>query len=85
MIIGLTVEKSLIVRKENVITKFINKIKNIFSGKSNYEKKVKSYETVISTLSEESDSKIESIRNNTIDFLAEIKVSKENINNKQSA
>lgn len=84
-IIGLTVEKSLIVRKENVITKFINKIKNIFSGKSNYEKKVKSYETVISTLSEESDSKIESIRNNTIDFLAEIKVSKENINNKQSA
>lgn len=84
-IIGLTVEKALIVRKENPISKFINKIKNIFSGKSNYEKKVKTYETVISTLSEESGSKIESIRNNTIDFLAEIKVSKDNINSKQSA
>lgn len=84
-IIGLTVEKSLIVRKENAITKLINKIKNIFSGKSNYDKKVKTYETVISTLSQESESKIESIRNSTIDFLAEIKVSKDNINSKQSA
>ena len=84
-IVDATVEKSLVIRKENIITKFINKIKNMFSGKANYEKKVKAYETVISSLSEESTSKIDSIRNNTIDFLAEIKVVKDDINSKQSA
>lgn len=84
-ILDSTIEKSLVVRKESIISKFINKIKNIFSGKANYEKKVKSYETIISSLSENSTSKIDLIRDNTIDLLAEIKVAKDNINSKQSA
>lgn len=83
-IIDSVVEKSLTVKKESVFSKIFSKIINIFSGKSNFEKKVKVYESAITSLKEESTTKLESIREKTIDFLAEIKVMKEDLNKKSA-
>lgn len=79
-IINENVEDSLLIVKENVITKLINKVTNIFSGKSKFENKIKAIEGNISKLDSSSISKMEQIRNNTIELVAEIQVEKDALN-----
>lgn len=74
------IENSLIIPKENAITKIVNKIANIFSGKSKFENKLKLVETNISNLSSSSDEKVNSIRNTTIELVAEIQTEKDSLN-----
>lgn len=84
-IIKENVENSLLVQNENPIVKMINKIVNIFSGKAKFESKVKSIENNVATLDSNSASKLEKIRNNTIELVAEIQVEKENLNAESAA
>lgn len=79
-IISENIESSLLIAKENIVTKLINKVTNIFSGKSKFEGKVKAIESNIANLDSSSIAKIEKIRNNTIELVAEIQVEKENLN-----
>lgn len=78
-IIKENVENSLVIPKENGITKIINKIVNLFSGKSKFENKIKQVENNMNALSSNVNEKIEKIRNNTIELVAEIQVEKEEL------
>lgn len=84
-IIKSNVDNSLLVVKENPVTKIINKVINIFSGKIKFESKVKDIEKNVSSLDSNSASKLEKIRNNTIELVAEIQVEKENLNSESAA
>lgn len=79
-VINENIESSLLISKETIITKLINKVTSIFVGKSKFESKVKAMENSISNLDSSSVSKIEKIRNNTIELVAEIQVEKEALN-----
>lgn len=79
------VESALLIVKENPITKIINKFVNIFSGKSKFESKVKNIENNIEKLSSNSESKIEVIRQNTIQLVSEILAEKDNLNSVSAA
>lgn len=78
-IIQSNVDNALVVLKENPIIKMINKVVNIFSGKSRFENKVKSIENNLENLSKNSNSKIETIKENTIKLVAELLSEKETI------
>ncbi len=79
-IINENIESSLLIVKENIITKIINKITNIFSGKAKFEGKIKEVENNIAKFDNSNESKIEKIRNNTIELIAEIQIEKESLN-----
>lgn len=79
------VENALLVLKENSITKIINKVINLFSGKSKFENKVKTIENNVEKLSKDSDSKVESIKENTIKLVAEILSEKEKLDSENAA
>lgn len=84
-IIKSNVDNSLLVVKENPIVKLINKVVNIFSGKSKFESKIKNIENNISSLNIANTSNLEKIRNNTIELVAEIQLEKENLNSENAA
>lgn len=78
-IIKENVESAILVPQENAILKIVNKILNIFSGKAKFENKIKLVENNVSTLSSTISEKIEKIRNNTIELVAEIQEEKESL------
>ena len=78
-IIRENVESSLILPKENVVVKIVNKIVNIFSGKTKFESKLKLVETNVINLSLKSDEKVEEIRSSTIKLVAEIQSEKDTL------
>ncbi len=73
------VENSLIIPKENIVTKIVNKIVNMFSGKTKFENKLKLVENNISNLASNSEQKVSEIRNTTIELVAEIQSEKEDL------
>lgn len=73
------VESSLILPKENVVVKIVNKIVNIFSGKTKFESKLKLVETNVINLSLKSDKRVDEIRNVTIELVAEIQEEKDTL------
>ncbi len=79
------IDNALVVLKENPIAKVINKVVNLFSGKSKFENKVKSIENNIEALSANSESKVQEIKDNTIKLVAEILSEKENIDSVTAA
>lgn len=79
------IENSLLIMKENAITKIINKVVNIFSGKSKFESKIKSIENNVEKLALNTDAKVENIRQNTIQLVQEILDIKENLNSETAA
>ena len=84
-LINKSIESSLLVAKENAITKLINKITNIFSGISKFEGKIKAIENNVESLKSNSVSKIEKIRSNTIELVAEIQIEKDALNSAKVA
>lgn len=73
------VESSLIIPKENAVAKIVNKIVNMFSGKTKFENKLTLVETNVAKLSLNSDKKIDEIRNVTIELVAEIQSEKDTL------
>lgn len=78
-VIGNVFEVSLAVNKKNAISKCISKITNIFSGKSKFEGKLNEIENKTSYLEEEIVSKIEQIKENTVDLVGDILNQVENL------
>ena len=72
-------ETSMIVKQENIFTKLINKITNIFSGKSKFENKLSEFENKADNLEFNNNLKIEEIKNNTIELVADILAKKDNL------
>ena len=72
-------EMSMIIKQENIFTKFINKITNIFSGKSKFEDKLNEFEDKANNLEFNNNLKIEEIKNNTIDMIADILTKKDDL------
>ncbi len=66
------VPTSIAIKNENFISKFINKIKNMFSGKTKFEGELEKVEGNINGLSIVTTSKIQEIRKDTTDFVGEI-------------
>lgn len=76
------IENKLLIKKENPVTKIINKVLNIISGKSKFEGKIKIIENNLQNLSLSNDAKVETIRNNTIEMVADIQEEKDSLNEK---
>lgn len=74
------IDNSILVKNENVIMKFINKISNLFTGKAKFETKVMEAEEKISESNLECGTKAEEVRNNTIDLVADIQNKKDSLN-----
>ena len=73
------IEKSISLKDENVITKLINKIVNLFSGKSKFERKINELEKNISTSNIESNDRVNEIRNDTIQLVTDIQIKKDSL------
>ena len=73
-------EMQIAVDNENFFNKFINKITNIFSGKSKFESKLGEFEEKANSLSNDNIFKIERIKNNTVSLVEDILNKKENMN-----
>lgn len=73
------IEKAILVKKENTITKIITKISNLFTGKSKFENKVLEIEQKIQEENLECEKAAEEIRDNTINLVADIQNKKDNL------
>lgn len=73
------IENSLIILKESVISKILNKIISVFSGRTKFENKLKLLENNVDNLSLKSDKKIDQIRKITIELVAEIQAEKDSL------
>ena len=62
-----------------MITKLINKIVNLFSGKSKFERKINELEKNISTSNIESNDRVNEIRNDTIQLVTDIQIKKDSL------
>jgi hypothetical protein len=78
-IIKENIESSILVVKENAVMKIVNKIVNIFAGKSKFESKISNIETNMNNLSAGENEILEKIRNNTIQLVAEIQIAKDKL------
>lgn len=79
-IIKENIETSLVIENENVVMKIVNKVVNIFLGKSKFENEIKLVETNINNLYLNCDKRVDEIRSKTIELVAKIQAEKENLN-----
>ena len=76
-IIKMNSELSLATVKQDFISKIINKITSMFSGKAKFEGSISRIEENIKSLEKQNESDITNIRNSTVSTIAEIQREKE--------